>query len=521
MSHSAAGQHRTLHAALLTPSGRGAIAVIGIAGPRAAEILAALFQPACSTAGHGTEGMGRTADQPSRSRKLLKVGDVRFGYWLRSDGTREEVVLTRPRQDAFEVHCHGGPVICQAILDDLARVGCCVESWQEYCAVLGANSWEITIRDMLAQARTEFAASVIASQARGAFHDALASVIDRVRRGHVAEAERVLQELYERGKLARHLIQPWHVTLLGPPNAGKSSLCNALVGYERAIVWPEPGTTRDVVDAEFVVDGWVFRLHDTAGLRSTADPLEQEGVRRAAAMASASDLILLVSSPDTTALHDVAFPHGIPILRVINKVDLYHTAVSSSPSNFHGCSNTTISRNANLGIDAEDKIISCDDNRNEAFCSNILSSASVNSNTKTHSAYTDVNLKCAESGRQNQIGIEVGGMKDSTRTEPPASKMCDMKDDAHVTYGYAAPFDSKGGVLTSALYGTGIEELRQQILRMTVGPPVPADVPLPLTEDHRMRLFRAKQFLQERCVDPALVILEQLHNEVRPLWRFV
>ena len=90
------------------------------------------------------------------------------------------------------------------------------------------------------------------------------------------------------------MIRPWQVVILGPPNVGKSSLLNALAGYDRAIVHPTPGTTRDLVSAVMVADGWPIEVIDTAGLRRADHPVEQLGVQKAQATAEAADLVILV-----------------------------------------------------------------------------------------------------------------------------------------------------------------------------------------------------------------------------------
>jgi tRNA modification GTPase len=100
------------------------------------------------------------------------------------------------------------------------------------------------------------------------------------------------------------LTKPWQIVIAGRPNAGKSSLMNALVGYERAIVYSEPGTTRDVLTAAGVIDGWPVEFVDTAGLRAAAGPIEAEGVARAEHRIEEADLVLFVA--DTTAAWDEA-----------------------------------------------------------------------------------------------------------------------------------------------------------------------------------------------------------------------
>src|SRR5690606_16577637 len=92
------------------------------------------------------------------------------------------------------------------------------------------------------------------------------------------EARRRLAALVDRAPLGLHLTRPWHVALAGAPNVGKSSLLNAVLGYGRAIVFDQPGTTRDVLDAVTAIDGWPVRLTDGAGLRESVDALEAAGV---------------------------------------------------------------------------------------------------------------------------------------------------------------------------------------------------------------------------------------------------
>jgi tRNA modification GTPase len=110
------------------------------------------------------------------------------------------------------------------------------------------------------------------------------------------------------------------IVVAGPPNAGKSSLINALAGRDVAIVAPTPGTTRDPVEARIVAGSLPVTLIDTAGLRESPDPIEAEGVRRARARAASADLVLAV----TDASCPVPFPleATVPVLAIANKTDL-------------------------------------------------------------------------------------------------------------------------------------------------------------------------------------------------------
>ena len=110
-----------------------------------------------------------------------------------------------------------------------------------------------------------------------------------------------LKGLLRFGDLGLHLTTPWRVVLTGPPNVGKSSLINALVGRERAIGSAQPGTTRDVVTAVTAVGGWPIELADTAGVRQVVDPLEREGVNRAKRSREHADLVVMVADATQNA----------------------------------------------------------------------------------------------------------------------------------------------------------------------------------------------------------------------------
>jgi tRNA modification GTPase len=114
-----------------------------------------------------------------------------------------------------------------------------------------------------------------------------------------------------------------HAVIVGAPNAGKSTLLNALAGSERAIVTPVPGTTRDLLRETIALDGVVLTLVDTAGLRDTDDPIEAEGVRRARAELARADLALVLRDASGADV-DVALPSGVARLVVHTKIDAAH-----------------------------------------------------------------------------------------------------------------------------------------------------------------------------------------------------
>ena len=291
-------------AALLTPRGRGAVAAVAYAGD--AGRLDGLF----------TAAAGRPlSDQP--------VGRVAFGRWEGPDEAGEEVVVCRVEADRLEIHCHGGEAAARRILSQLAAAGAAVLPWQAWTAAVD-GPFAAAAAAALAAATTPRTAAIVTRQTDGPLRASLLrlAAADPAADGAAVAAE--LDALLRWAEFGAHLTRPWTVVLCGRPNAGKSSLINALAGYERAIVSAVPGTTRDVLTVETAFAGWPVRLSDTAGLRVGADDLEAEGVARATAALAAADLRLLVlDRARPPQIVDFALPGGVaPHLIVWNKCDL-------------------------------------------------------------------------------------------------------------------------------------------------------------------------------------------------------
>jgi tRNA modification GTPase len=138
--------------------------------------------------------------------------------------------------------------------------------------------------------------------------------------GLLAQLE-TLRTAAARGRVLRDGLT---LVIAGAPNAGKSSLLNRLAGYEAAIVTEEAGTTRDLVREDILIDGMPVRVVDTAGLRAAADRIEAEGIRRARQAMAQADLLLLVQDAAVAPVRLPAeeLPAGIPVLHVLNKIDL-------------------------------------------------------------------------------------------------------------------------------------------------------------------------------------------------------
>jgi tRNA modification GTPase len=313
---------------LLTPEGRGAVASLRVEGPRAEEWIQRHFVGA---------------------KAPFMPGRIRIGHWgtghrgTGESGTPppEEVVVCRLEPEQFEVHCHGGDAASRRIVADLVQDGCATVAWRRWVGFQESDPIRAGARLLLADAQTERTAAILLDQFNGALQRAIDEVVAALESADAPSAVARLDLLLARAEVALHLVEPWRVVLAGPPNAGKSSLINALVGYRRSIVHDRPGTTRDAVSVGTVFDGWPVELIDTAGLRISDDRLESAGIDRSRQQCAAADVVLLVfdaAQPWTAEL--AAMARQIPKAIVVhNKIDLLrardagdsHTAADRPP----------------------------------------------------------------------------------------------------------------------------------------------------------------------------------------------
>ena len=258
---------------LLTPRGRGAVATLRFEGP--VETLAGF-----------TAANGKPLGEQSLNRLV-------FGQWGRE--VPEDVVICRTAENVTEIHCHGGEAAAARIEADVESTGGRRETWPEMLQrTEGTFHREWT--EAVSKATTKRTAGILLRQLK-LFPQAireLQSLIAETDEDFPAVLQRI-ENLLKWAQFGRHLVKPWEVVLGGPPNVGKSSLINALVGYARSIVYDQPGTTRDVVTAETAFEGWPIRLADTAGLREQAEALEAEGILRAKKKLAAADCQILLS----------------------------------------------------------------------------------------------------------------------------------------------------------------------------------------------------------------------------------
>jgi len=297
--------------ATLTPAGRGALAVVGVCGATAAEMVDRLFEP--------------RSGQPVAGRA---DGTVAVGRW-RTDAAAagEEVVVVRRRCDLCEVHCHGGLAASAAVLESLEGLGAVPLSWPAWLAHTGVPEIEREAREALADAAGPQAARLLCRQLAGR----LAAEFDRIgglaTTGDEPGLAAAARRLRRAARVGLRLTRPWRVVLAGRVNAGKSSLVNAIAGHARSLVSPRPGTTRDLVETRLVLGGWDIDLVDTAGLREPAAATERAGIARAMAARADADLVLdVVAADDPAGLAAAEIElhggDGPPRLVVVTKCDL-------------------------------------------------------------------------------------------------------------------------------------------------------------------------------------------------------
>ena len=303
--------NRDTIAAIATPPGNGGIGIIRMSGPDSERILNEVFQPA------GRQGL----PLPNR---YLAYGRVTDG--METVDECMAVIMRAPgsytREDVAELQTHGGTLVLNRVLAlciahgarmaeageftrraflngriDLSRA----EAVMSLISARGEQAYQSAIRQMEG-GTADFIRSV--SDELYQLQAGLAACIDYpeeisdeegaggLKTGLTALIRRLEESMDEQG--ARLIHDGLRITICGTPNAGKSSLLNALLGQERAIVTNIPGTTRDTVDGEIMLDGIRIHLTDTAGLRDTEDPIERIGVERSQQALRAADLVLLV-----------------------------------------------------------------------------------------------------------------------------------------------------------------------------------------------------------------------------------
>jgi len=329
--------------AVSTPQGRGGIAVIRVSGPQALEIVQRRWQgkPIIDMTSH----------------------TVHLGHLMDSNGdVLDQAVLSifkAPNsftgEDVVELACHGSTWIQQQVVQTLIDAGCRHATAGEFTRRAFANgrmdlSQAEAVADVI-EAQSRSAHRVAMSQMRGRYSDELKNLRDKLLhftslieleldfseedvtfadRSEVTALARDIHGLisrladsYRDGNAIRNGMP---VAIVGQTNAGKSTLLNALLGDDRALVSNIHGTTRDTIEDTVIMGGTLFRFIDTAGIRQSSDAVEQMGIERSWQAIDKANVVLWVvdvTSADTSMAHDIlARCEGKALITVLNKTDL-------------------------------------------------------------------------------------------------------------------------------------------------------------------------------------------------------
>ena len=334
-------------AAIATPLGEGGLAVVRLSGPKALQIAGAAFRPA-----------GRDALPPAEA----PTHTLHYGRIFRAGQLVDEVLLavmraprTFTREDMVEISCHGGLLPAKMVLDAVLENGARLAEPGEFTRRAFLNgrldlAQAEAVADLI-HARTELALAAANEQLRGRLSQKINELRDQLMKvlAHVEAhidfpdediapdtreqmiarlggADDFMGQLLRTANEGQILRRGVRAAIVGRPNVGKSSLLNQLLGHDRAIVSPIPGTTRDTIEETANVRGIPVVFIDTAGLREAADEIEEEGIRRGRQSLASAELILLVldaSRPwnDAGPSAPEEFVNKKQIL-IVNKIDL-------------------------------------------------------------------------------------------------------------------------------------------------------------------------------------------------------
>jgi tRNA modification GTPase len=318
-----------------TPPGRGAIGIVRVSGPLAPDIarqmLGCVPQPRVATFLAAKDARG----------ELLDEGLALFFPAPRS----------YTGEDALEFHGHGGPLVLQSVLSACVDAGARLAEPGEFTRRAFLNgkldlAQAESVADLIDAASREAARSALRSL-QGEFSAAVDALVARLvelralteamldfpdeevetlhrddAAARLAQVRAALKEVLAKSRQGSLLRSGIHVVLAGRPNVGKSSLLNRLMGEDRAIVTPVPGTTRDALRESIQIEGVPLVVVDTAGLRVPSDPVEQLGIERTRIELAQADVVVAVFEAGEPQASLEALPEGVARVEVYNKVDL-------------------------------------------------------------------------------------------------------------------------------------------------------------------------------------------------------
>ncbi len=302
-------------AAIATPPGEGAVALLRVSGPEATAIASRVCVPA----------RGGSLEKISLRRQVRARAHAADG------ATLDEVLVTRfaapasyTGEDVVEISGHGGPLVARRLLEAVVAAGARVAAPGEFTQRAFLNGkLDLTqaeaVMDLI-RAHSDLALRAANEQLGGglgrrieSLREGLLNLVAHVEAhidfpdedispetgaallARLDDARAQVAALLDTARPGRILREGLRTAIVGEPNVGKSSLLNALAGRDRAIVSATPGTTRDTIEEYVAVGGLALRLVDTAGLREASDAIEREGIARAHREVAAADLVLQVA----------------------------------------------------------------------------------------------------------------------------------------------------------------------------------------------------------------------------------
>ena len=324
--------------ALATAPG-GAIGIIRISGDRSLEILSQIFSKDLTNVGPNTIHYGHIVDKTSNLIDEVLVSVFRAPH-------------SYTGEDSMEISCHGSRYILQRVLDLLCQNGCRMANPGEFTMRAYLNgkmdlSQAEAVADLIASSN-KTTHQMAMSQLRGHFSSELSRLREKLLRltslleleldfsdhedlefADRTELLTIAHDINTRVTRLAHSFQTGNalkngipVAIVGAPNVGKSTLLNALVGEERAIVSDIQGTTRDAIEDTIQLGGITFRFIDTAGIRHTDDTIESLGIERSLAAAQRARIIILMTQPGVP-YPDIAVRDDQTVIRIENKTDAF------------------------------------------------------------------------------------------------------------------------------------------------------------------------------------------------------
>jgi tRNA modification GTPase len=358
--------------ALATPQGIGAIGVIRVSGKETFNILNRLF--------------------PSKDLHVQSSHTLQVGFLKEGEQVLDEVVLSlfkSPRsytgEDVIEISCHGSPYIQEQVINAITKLGARLAKPGEFTQRAFLNgkldlAQAESVADLIAS-NTEASRKTALHNMRGGFSSDLKQLREQLIRfsamieleldfsqedvefadrtalkNLIDELDTSIQQLIKSFSLGNVIRNGVQVAIIGKPNAGKSTVLNALLNENRAIVSDIAGTTRDTIEEIININGILFRLVDTAGIREhTSDIIEQIGVEKSLEKMNASDIVLYLFDVNETtveelkAFEETLMAKNIQYLLVANKTDTANPDTIKTMD--HGPRTIHISAKTNTGID--------------------------------------------------------------------------------------------------------------------------------------------------------------------------